>query len=226
MEELMKENETNDDRNARRDFLKVSGGALLAAGVIGVVEGSAQHHKATNVSAASLIQSGDPLGSATVSFGGWMADFSPPLDRFTNPLPPPPSNHHVLVPNVAKIKAGGYVNFIISGLHIPAIYKGGTTPADIAASIAAGNVVQLGGILPPVVNLSTNRVYRGPNPVSFPGDAGPPFVPPIINLDRVEVVQFDTPGTYLVICAIVPHFAEGMFGYVRVLPSKSSDTGG
>jgi hypothetical protein len=220
----MKESKTNEDTSGRRDFLKISGGALLAAGSVGVLESSAQHHKATNPKSVEAIAPGDPLGSATVSFGGWMTGFTPPIDRFTAPLPPPPANHHDLIPNVAKIKTGGYVNFIISGLHIVAIYNNGTTPADIAASIQAGNLAPLGGILPPVVNLATNRVYRGPNPVSFPGDAGPPFVPPIINLDRVEVVQFDTPGTYLVICAVVPHFNEGMFGYVRVLSTRSGES--
>lgn len=32
------------------------------------------------------------------------------------------------------------------------------------------------------------------------------------------VVSFDEPGTYLVTCGILPHFAGGMYGYVRVLP--------
>ena len=50
--------------------------------------------------------------------------------------------------------------------------------------------------------------------------------PPVINFDRVEVVQFATPGTYLVICAIVPHFNEGMYGYVRVLSEKQVEAGG
>ncbi len=210
----MKETKETD----RRKFLKATGGAILAAGSVGALQASGQHHKSAN-----LVASGDPLGNATVSFGGWMSDFEPPLDRFTSPLPPPPSNHHQLIPNVAKIKAGGYVNFVISGLHIVAIYDGGTTPADIAASIAAGNTVPLGGILPPVANESNNRVYRGPNPVIFPGAAGPPFVPPVINLDRVEVVHFGTPGKYLVICALVPHFNEGMYGYVRVLPNRGNE---
>ena len=194
----------------RRKFLKATGGAILAAGSVGVLQATGQHHKKAN-----LISSGDPLGSATVSFGGWMSGFTPPLDRFTNPAPPPPANHHELIPNVAKIKAGGYVNFIISGLHIVAIYDDGTQPGDINA----GNTVPLGGPLPPVINDSNRRIYRGSNPVI---SAGPP---PMINLDRVEVVHFDRPGTYLVICAVLPHFGEGMFGFVKVLSNKSSEGG-
>jgi uncharacterized cupredoxin-like copper-binding protein len=36
--------------------------------------------------------------------------------------------------------------------------------------------------------------------------------------DRVEVVHFAEPGTYLVICGVLPHFQAGMYGFVRVLP--------
>jgi hypothetical protein len=35
--------------------------------------------------------------------------------------------------------------------------------------------------------------------------------------DRVEVVQFTDPGTYLVICGILPHLVEGMYGWVKVI---------
>ena len=192
----------------RRSFLKNTGGALIAAGSVGLIDTSAQHHKKVAFSVA-----GDPLGSATVSFGGWMTD--PPLDRFTVPLPPPPppqTNHHELIPYEAKIKAGGYVNFIISGLHVVAIYDDGTKPSDIPTDLA--NTIPLGGPLPRVINYSTGRIYRGINPVLSPGP------PPVYIPDRVEVVHFNSPGTFLVICAVVPHFRDGMYGYVRVLPSN------
>jgi len=195
----------------RRQFLAATGGALIAVGSAGLFEASGQHHKKVAFSVAN-----DPLGSATVSFGGWMTDFSPPLDLFTTPLPPPPTNHHELIPNTAKIKAGGYVNFVISGLHIVAIYDDGKRPGDIDA----GNLVPLGGPLPPVINDPSGRVYRGPNPVISPGP------PPNINLNRVEVVHFAKPGTYLVICAVLPHFDQGMYGYVRVLNPKELEAGG
>jgi plastocyanin len=190
----------------RRAFLKVSGGALLAAGTAGALATSGQHHKNVNA-----LASGDPLGSATVSFGGWMT----PLDRFTT-LPPPSANHHVLVPNVAKIKAGGYVNFIISGLHVVAVYDDGHQPSDIDAGI----LVPPPRFGPPIMNDANRRIYRGIDPVI---SSGPP---PVLNLDRVEVVHFADPGTYLVICAVLPHFAEGMYGYVRVLPNKTNEVGG
>ena len=202
----MKEKDPSD----RRTFLKATGGALIAAGSIGLIDASAQHHKKASFSVAN-----DPLGSATVGFGGWMTDFTPPLDRFTSPLPPPPSNHHDLIPQTAKIKAGGYVNFVISGLHIISIYDNGTKPGDLDL----GNLVPLGGPLPPVINDPNRRLYRGPNPVIAPGP------PPVIDLDRVEVVHFANPGTYLVICAILPHFNEGMYGYVRVLGKGEAEGG-
>jgi plastocyanin len=209
-EETMKDLK-DSKKSDRRKFLKASGGAILAAGAAGVISTSGQHHKKVEYSVAS-----DPLGSATVSFGGWIAEASPVLDRFTNPLPPPfpPSNHHELIPNVAKIKAGGYVNFIISGLHVVAIYDDGHQPADINAGIT----VPLGTPFPSVINDANRRIYRGINPVIS-------LSPPFYTADRVEVVHFHTPGTYLVICAVLPHFNEGMFGYVRVLSGKSTEAG-
>lgn len=200
-----------ENENARRRFLKASGGALIAAGSVGLFQASAQHHKKAAMSVAS-----DPLGSATVGFGGWMTDFVPPLDLYTTPLPPPPSNHHELIPYTAKIKAGGYVNFVISGLHVVAIYNNGKRPQDVDLSTAT----PLGPMLPPIIHDADRRVYRGPNPLI---SAGPP---PMINLNRVEVVHFADPGHYLVICAVVPHFNEGMYGWVRVLPSNDKSTGG
>src|SRR5262245_10731408 len=67
-----------------------------------------------------------PLSNATVSFGEWMT----PVDRFPNNSPPT-ANHHELIPQVAKIKAGGTVNFIIAGLHQVIVYDDGTQPEDI-----------------------------------------------------------------------------------------------
>jgi multidrug efflux pump len=35
---------------------------------------------------------------------------------------------------------------------------------------------------------------------------------------RRSMVHFAEPGTYLVICGVLPHFQAGMYGFVRVLP--------
>ena len=44
-----------------------------------------------------------------------------------------------------------------------------------------------------------------------------PTAPNLLSQDRVEVVSFAKRGTYLVICAVNVHFAEGMYGWVRVI---------
>ncbi len=69
-----------------------------------------------------------PLASATVAFGQWNAD--PVIDRFPNNSPRTQNNHH-LIPGEAVIKAGGSVNFIISGFHHLLVYGDGTKPTDI-----------------------------------------------------------------------------------------------
>lgn len=160
------------------------------------------------------------LSTATVTFGGWIANThlcppppSPPapcpvVDRFpANPATQFPrfSNHHELTPQVATIKAGGTVNFIIGGLHVVAIYDNGTRPEDIDITDL---VPDRPPMTPPIINDATNRIYRGLDPL---------LLPPGTQQDRVEAVQFSQPGLYLVICAVLPHFQEGMYGYVRVL---------
>ena len=142
-----------------------------------------------------------PLANATVSFGAWQTD--PPLDRFPN-LAPPPRNQHDILPNTVLISRGGAVNYIISGAHQVAVYAPGTRPTDIDVNntvLSTGMPATL-----PLIADPTNRVYRGPDPTLLPRD-------------RVEAVHFPNAGTYLVICAVRPHFVEDdMYGFVRVLP--------
>ena len=141
-----------------------------------------------------------PLANASVSFGNWRTD--PPLDRFPN-LSDRFRNGHQLIPHEATIKAGGTVNFVIGGFHHVLVYAPGTQPEDINTSLTVSVTAPPG---PPLINDPSNRVYRGLDPSLFPQD-------------RVEVVQFDSPGTYLVICGVLPHFAtDGMYGFVKVLP--------
>jgi len=140
-----------------------------------------------------------PLSNATVSFGEWMT----PVDRFPN-VSLPTANHHELIPKVATIKAGGTVNFIIAGFHNINVYDDGTQPEDINTTLTVP-VTQPPG--PPLINDPNNRIYRGLDPSLQPRD-------------RVEVVHFANPGTYLVICGVFPHFVnDRMFGFVRVLPN-------
>jgi plastocyanin len=145
---------------------------------------------------------GGPLTNATVSFGAWKT--SPPVDRFPNKSDTRNDNVHVVIPDVAKIKAGGTVNFIIAGFHQVIVYDDGTQPGDINTGITV-LPTNFPVNPPPLIADPNRRIYRGPDPSLLPAD-------------RVEVVHFAEPGTYLVICGVLPHFQAGMYGYVQVVP--------
>ena len=100
-----------------------------------------------------------------------------------------------------KIKAGGTVNFIIAGFHLVVVYGNSKGPQDIAISVT---VPPQGAAMPPLIDDASDRVYRG--------------IDPTVLQDRVEVVHFPDPGRYLVICGVLPHFNDGMYGYVEVIP--------
>jgi len=144
-----------------------------------------------------------PLANATVSFGAWPATGDSPLDRTVLPTAPAAPNIHQLLPRTTTIKAGGSVNFIVAGFHQIAVYAPGTKPDDIDTS----TLLPIPGA-PPTVGLiddPENRLFRGVSPLT-------------VGQDRVEVVHFGKRGTYLVVCLVSVHFADGMFGWVRVLP--------
>ncbi len=113
-------------------------------------------------------------------------------------------NNHELLPNLVTIEEGGAVNFIIGGVHNPQIYDRGTKPEDISTASP------LPGVAGGIINDANHRIFRG--------------LDPNVNLnsqDRVEVVYFEEPGTYLVICGVVNHFVnDRMFGFVEVLREK------
>src|SRR5262245_22481010 len=138
------------------------------------------------------------LSNATVSFGAWQASATTPLDRFLANPPGGAGNEHELIPQIALIKAGGSVNFIIGGFHNVNVYDDGTKPSDINTDAIVP------GSTPPLIDDPNRRIYRGPDPRTQ-------------STDRVEVVYFEEPGTYLVICGVLPHFNDGMFGFVKVI---------
>ena len=114
-----------------------------------------------------------------------------------------------VVPGTVVIKAGGTVTFNLpASVHQIAIYKPGTEPADINTSIVTTLKVFAGctqSVLPVnaplVINDSTNRYATIPVPCLTP---------------TTKTQKFDTPGKYLVICAFLPHFESGMYGWVDV----------
>jgi plastocyanin len=140
--------------------------------------------------------------SVTMTFGAWSSGPSPTdgsqLDRFKPPPPAPNRNIHVLQPNEVDIQPGGTVNFIISGLHLVLVYDDGTEMSDVDPTKLDATSTP-----PGFIDDTRNRKYRGLDP-----RVNPP--------DRVEVVHFAEPGRYFVTCGVVPHFNQGMNGYVNV----------
>jgi plastocyanin len=149
------------------------------------------------------------LADATVSFGQWQTEADPPLDRLAANPAGGVGNNHELIPNVVWIKAGGAVNFVISGLHNVAVYDHGIQPSDI-------NLDQpLPGVAGGIIDDPEKRLYRGWDPNTIPNT---------YQRDRVETLQFAQPGTYLVICGVVNHFRDDkMYGFVKVLPAPKKE---
>jgi plastocyanin len=185
-------------KTSRRNLLKGAAAGSVAAGLGLTIKPNAAATEKRAAGAHNHKPISGPLSNEVVSFGQWPTD--PPLDRFPNLGAPARPNGHQLIPNEVKIKAGGTVNFIIAGVHHILVYDDGTQPGDINANLVVP------GTAPPLIDDPTNRIYRGLNPIGMPQD-------------RVEVVQFSKPGTYLVICGVRPHFVnDQMFGFVKVLP--------
>jgi plastocyanin len=197
----------------RREFLGKAGlGSAAVAALSSPLEADkatvtgAQHEHAAAISG--------PQATATVSFGAWASG----VDRHPNlgATADNELNVHAVIPNEVQIKAGGTVNFVISGFHQVIVYGDGTAPEDVNTGDTVPTTIQPG---PPLINDSNNRVFRGIDPSVLPMLQGPPQGPaqPVLQ-DRIEAVQFAQPGRYLVICGVLPHFVDGMYGYVKVNP--------
>jgi len=153
---------------------------------------------------AAIVQAqsdGNSRMGVTVAFGGGLNTASPPGI---------PANHHVL-PKTIEIKAGGVVNFAVSGFHQIVVYQPGVEASDIVPPV----------FVPPTTNLFMNynlgtAYYVGINPRN--ANAATPAAPAtVFNGDnRIESVSFANPGVYLVVCNVTPHFTDGMYAYVKV----------
>jgi plastocyanin len=183
----------------RREFVEKVGlgsAGLAAATAIGSVVSAAPAAKGAQHDHSTV---DGPLASAVVSFGQWQTD--PPHDRFPN-VSNRTRNQHKLIPYTATVKVGGSVTFNISGTHLILVYAPGTTLESISFIVEGAEVGP--PPFPGFVNDPTNRIYRGLNPRLQPQD-------------RTETITFAAPGTYLVVCGLVPHFVEGMHGFVKVV---------
>ena len=134
------------------------------------------------------------------------------------------ANHHI-VPDVIKVRAGGVVNFVVAGFHQIFVYNPGVKPEDLIVPPLPG---QPGGSL--FINDFRNLYYQGINPsnAAAPTGANPGTPPENTSVrtntqNRTEGVAFSTPGVYLVICNVNPHFRDGMIAWVRVLGDDDDD---
>jgi len=154
------------------------------------------------------------------------------------------ANHHVLPP-IISVEAGDIVNFVVSGLHVIRVFDKGVTLKDVKAAIpvecqtnppagtpvpASCAPVLIPGIPVPVLaatagspatSLGLPLFYSGLNSLVPP--ATPPFATFSTDQNRVEAVQFTTPGRYLVICGVLPHFNDGMTATIVVNKARGHD---
>ena len=211
-------------KTTRRNLLKAAAiGGATATGLSGVF---AAEQKPDNGSehAHDNRPLSDKRAVAVVSFGQWDADPARPLDRFpiNAEVETRTRNIHLHLPFEAEVDAGGAVTFIISGFHQILIYGPGRELADVKAAAAGLNLPPFGPF-PPLVNYTTDLVYRGQDPrvlQYLPLPAVPMSTIPagtaVPVVDRIESVNFKEPGRYLVICGVRPHFDTDMHGYVTV----------
>lgn len=140
--------------------------------------------------------SGSSLLAVTIQFG--QSDVGSPF--------PASADHDAsahakdnLVPRTVAIDKGGTVTFNVpAGVHQIAIYAPGTQPEDINTAVL---IPLCPGPTPRLINDPTNRVALITHACGSAWQAR---------------YTFNTPGRYLVICAFLPHFEVGMYGWVEV----------
>ena len=212
------------EKTTRRNLLKAAAiGGVTATG-LGAALGAEQKPEQGSEHAHDNRPLTDKRSHVVVSFGQWDVDPARPLDRWpiNEELETRTRNIHLHLPFEAEVDAGGAVSFIISGFHQILIYGPGRELAEVQAA-AAGLILPPFGPFPPLVNYLEDLVYRGLDPrvlqylplpavplSTIPAGTANPVV------DRIESVNFKEPGRYLVVCGVLPHFVEGMHGYVNV----------
>lgn len=140
------------------------------------------------------------LASVTVSFGAGL----------NTAQPGNAANHHVL-PREIRVRKDGVVNFVVAGFHQIIVFQPGVDPQQIVASSASA--VFLYDPAPPG---SLPVHYLGLRPAGGPPPGLPATTDPSNAANRVESVSFANAGSYLVICNVRQHFADGMWATVKV----------
>jgi uncharacterized cupredoxin-like copper-binding protein len=129
---------------------------------------------------------------ATVEFGNPNAP-STAQNCFTGSATQPPepcaNAFHKLIPQTALISAPGTVNYELNGFHQVSVYSPGKKPQDIR-----------------VMGADVGRV-NDPNGRIFNSAPGANVTVP---------VNFTQPGKYLVICNLLSHWEQGMWGWAEV----------
>ena len=139
-----------------------------------------------------------PDGTATVRYGNPNAGTSFPPDEHDRSF----NAYDKINPRNVVISAGGSVSFEMLGFpHQVAVYNPGVAPEDIdVPDFGPPNDPNFDNIF---INDATERKFLGATPF------GPP--------QPTESVTFATPGEYLMICNVTPHFAFAkMYGWIDV----------
>jgi plastocyanin len=176
--------------------------AISAAVLTACTQDPASPDGSGEVSFAKGANPGLP-SSAVVIFGrtGVGSPFDPAVGHDASP-----HSYDKILPHTVNIAAGGSVTFNLAPFHAVAIYDDGTQPGDVTISPATLDDLPAPFIPDFIINDPTNRIALGP-PLN-PGAATTWTSPP---------GTFDEPGTYLVICAVLPHFAGSkMYAFVKV----------
>lgn len=203
-------------KTTRRRLLQAAAAGGVTAVGLGTVLGARQDPGQGSEHAHDNRPLTDKRAHVVVAFGQWDANPANPLDRqpINEEVETRTRNIHLMLPYEAEVDAGGAVSFIISGLHQILIYGPGRELEEVQAA-AAGLNLPPAPPFPPLVNYTTDLVYRGLDPRVLNYVPLPPATPNLV-VDRVEAVNFKEPGRYLVVCGVRPHFDTGMHGYVNV----------
>jgi plastocyanin len=154
---------------------------------------------------ASLAKAAGVGSSASMEFGEVTHDVGSPF--------PPPSGHdqsgHAydkVRPRTVVIAAGGSVTFDIGPFHQVSIYQAGTEPDDISIAFESlTSPFPIPGflIVSPAGRIASNNLTTS---LSFGTSTW-----------TSPAGTFDTPGKYLVLCRVAPHFlGANMYGWVIV----------